>query len=148
MQRVYGRKPSEIHALVEGFAAFMRLYHPQEVIDAIKKFVMKSPEVPTPSDLVDILGSREEDDFFIKVPPEDWKAAIEDAKVFCEDYLHWVKEKTTMIPNQAYDLAKKEFGYGIGEWRGGHPVEQIAEAMMNGDLPRKLSEYAEKGKRP
>jgi hypothetical protein len=55
LQREYGKSSAELETLVEGFAWAMAAYPVEDIIRAMGTCVLSHREIPTPSDLLDIL---------------------------------------------------------------------------------------------
>jgi hypothetical protein len=55
LQREYGKSSAELETLVEGFAWAMAAYPVEDIIRAMGTWVLSHREIPTPSDLLDIL---------------------------------------------------------------------------------------------
>jgi hypothetical protein len=55
LQRQYGKSPSELSTLVEGFAWALSPYPIAKVIEAIGKYILMRPDIPTPSDIKNII---------------------------------------------------------------------------------------------
>lgn len=55
MQRQYGKTSAELETLVDGFAWALADYSVADVIAAIGQHIRKSPNIPTPSEIVAII---------------------------------------------------------------------------------------------
>lgn len=51
LQRGYGKTPTEIETLVEGFSWALKAYRVKDVIEAIGKYITLRPDIPTPADI-------------------------------------------------------------------------------------------------
>ena len=82
--------------MVEGFARFLRMFEMKAIIDAIEKHVMSCAELPTPSDIANIIDP--------SPPKPDWAAyvgirqKVRDGIFIIDaqrDYLRWCEEQVT-----------------------------------------------------
>jgi len=55
LQRQYGKTQGELETLVEGFAWALADYTPEEVIHALGQHIRRSPNIPTPSEIIAII---------------------------------------------------------------------------------------------
>ena len=55
VQRTYGKQAGDLDKVAKIFARVLAEYDPQQVIEAIKRWLQESPEFPTPSDIVKML---------------------------------------------------------------------------------------------
>lgn len=58
VQRTYGKQAENHGAAVDIFVKVMKAYEPARVIQAIKQWILTSPEYPTPADIIGILDPK------------------------------------------------------------------------------------------
>lgn len=58
VQRTYGKQADDIGIITEIFVRVLRHHNPKDVIDVIRKWIIESPEFPTPSDIENMLNPR------------------------------------------------------------------------------------------
>jgi len=55
LQRTYGRSVADVQVIAKGFMKILSDYKPDEVVKGIRSWILQSPELPTPSDIVKII---------------------------------------------------------------------------------------------
>lgn len=55
VQRTYGKQVADLKQVVKIFIKVLDGFEPEQVVQAIKQWLMQSPEFPTPSDILKIL---------------------------------------------------------------------------------------------
>ncbi len=69
LQQQYGKTPAELEMLVEGFSRVLKHHSMDRIIDAIEKYTLKNPNIPSPADVENIITPP---------PPKiDWPLYIE-----------------------------------------------------------------------
>lgn len=63
VQRTYGKQAGDFEKVVQVFIKLMQGHEPMKVIAAIREWVMKSPEFPTPADILGILSPQPKFDY-------------------------------------------------------------------------------------
>lgn len=64
-QRTYGKQAGDFDKVVSVFIKVLNNYEPQKVITAIKEWILKSPEFPTPADIMGILNPQPKFDYAV-----------------------------------------------------------------------------------
>jgi hypothetical protein len=54
-QKTYGKEPDDLKVMVEVFAWALSEYRLDAVVCAIKKYISKNADIPTPSDLIALM---------------------------------------------------------------------------------------------
>lgn len=62
MQKAYGKTPSELETLVEGFSWALADYTMQNIIKAMREYVLNNSDIPAPSDIIKIIKDHEKKD--------------------------------------------------------------------------------------
>lgn len=56
LQQQYGKTQAELEILVEGFSRVLKHYPMDLIIDAIERYTLKSPNIPAPADIENIIN--------------------------------------------------------------------------------------------
>lgn len=98
LQKAYGKMEAELETLVDGFVWILGDYPAEQVFMALKNAVARSPEIPTPSDVYNLLNPVEEPpsttlyiDIMKRVTEGDYLWG--DDKEFVEKYRDYHKRK-------------------------------------------------------
>jgi hypothetical protein len=81
-QRTYGKQAADIDKLTKIFIKVLNDFEPDRVLSAIKQWLLKSPEFPTPADIKNILRPTPKLDKAVYV---SIKKKIADGSVFVAD---------------------------------------------------------------
>ena len=65
VQRTYGKQAGDFDKVVQVFIKVLEGYEPEKIMQAIKKWVMVSPEFPTPADILGILNPQPKFDYAV-----------------------------------------------------------------------------------
>lgn len=65
VQRTYGKQGEDIDKITKIFLKVLDGYEPGEVIDAVRLWIIKSPEFPAPSDILSILRPQQKFDYAV-----------------------------------------------------------------------------------
>ena len=85
LQRQYGKTEAELETLVEGFCWALDAYEMSQILDAIKRYVLERPEIPTPSEIVSrILVTKEQEDLIKAQNLSRIWFQLEDAEKACD----------------------------------------------------------------
>lgn len=96
LQQQYGKTEAELETLVEGFCWALSDYPMQTIIEAIAKHIRKTPTIPTPADIENIINPP---------PPKiDWPLYIEIKKRLREGNVYVDSDEKQFIRN-CEDLA-------------------------------------------
>jgi len=60
LQHQYGKTPSQIETLVRGFAWALRGYPMETIVNAFREYVLRKGDVPSPSDIINIINPQKE----------------------------------------------------------------------------------------
>lgn len=58
VQRTYGKQGTDFEKQAKVFLRVLQNYEPEAVISAIKNWILKSKDFPTPADIVDVLENK------------------------------------------------------------------------------------------
>ena len=64
-QRTYGKQATDMEKALKVFIRVLSDYEPEKVIQAIKKWLLTSPDFPTPADILNILNPQPKFDYAV-----------------------------------------------------------------------------------
>jgi len=98
LQKQYGKTPAEFELLVEGFSRVLKYYPMKQIIEAIDKFTLKNPGIPSPADIETIINP--------PLPKIDWPFYITlNKKRIDSNYNYYLSPEEKQFMRNCEDLA-------------------------------------------
>lgn len=99
LQKVYGKTQDELEVLVEGFAWALAEYDMQQIVSAMRKYIIAHSDVPAPADIVKLIQKEISDGY------------IDNLMISSKTLREWQAKGIPLSPAQKSRLGKEDDGF-------------------------------------